>query len=203
MQAETWDDSAISELIALKTQGLSYSEIAETMGRQKRAVATKYRKLFPVNPSQSKPHANWSSQETTFLSQVASKYPRALVYKYYNSLAKEYGMPIRSAIAVSHKLWSMGQETSANGFLTVRQTAIGLGFTQTKIIGFISDGLAVEKENKIYYIKQEDLIDFLIECPEKMIGIPESGFMWFMKVLKEVRECDRNTNNGVNKDGRL
>ena len=118
-----------------------------------------------------------------------------MVYKYYNSLAKEYGMPIRSAIAVSHKLWSMGQETSANGFLTVKQTAIGLGFTQTKIIGFISDGLAVEKENKIYYIKQEDLIDFLIECPEKMIGIPESGFMWFMKVLKEVRDGDRNTNN--------
>lgn len=76
MQAETWDDSAISELITLKTQGLSYLEIAETMGRQKRAVATKYRKLFPVNPSQSKPHANWSSQETTFISSRFKISPR-------------------------------------------------------------------------------------------------------------------------------
>lgn len=188
MQAETWDDSAISELITLKTQGLSYSEIAEVMGRQKRAVATKYRKLFPVNPSQSKPHANWSSQETTFLSQVASKYPRALVYKYYNSLAKEYGLPRRTATAISHKLWSMGQESSVNGYYSIRQISIGLGFSDIKIRGFILAGLPTEKENKIQYIKAENLVNFLINNPEKLVGMPESGFLWFMKLLKEVRD---------------
>lgn len=187
---EVWNDDQTAELISLKSQGLSYSKIAEVMGREKRAVATKYRKLFPI--TQQLKQESWSSQEVAFLTQLASKYPRPLVFKYYNKLAKEYGLPDRTMVAISRKLESMGREFSRCGYLSLKQVAIGLGFTHSKIKGFIINGLEVERENGLYYIKSDHLINFLIGNPEKLIGMPESGFLWFMKVLKEVREGDRN-----------
>ena len=194
MARNTWSDEQLSDLMALKAQGKSYVEIGTILGKNHKTVKSRYyRDFLRQNPK--RPQIPWEQKEDDFLLRIAKKLPRVLTVKNYNAIAKEYGFPSRTPSAINWRLNQLGQASAGkNEYLTRSTVGLGLGFGDKRINLWILDGLKGTRYNKIIYINKSDLIDYITTNPETLKGITEFGMAWFLSLVKEVRECDRNAN---------
>lgn len=184
---ESWTEVAVEELLRLKDSKKTHAQIAEAMGRTKASIDIKYSK---IREELGQVSWTWTDEETEVLIALAETLPFSRLVVRYNQIARKKSYQKRSRTAIQNKLTSLGQSLKpSSGWYGVTAVAIGLGFSRERIRGWINNGLKHHSEGaKQFYIRNDNLVDYILSHPNCLNGISSDGIRWFIALLNEERE---------------
>lgn len=187
-RGQDWTDTEIERLLSLRTDGMSFLKISKLLGRTCNSVRSKWYLIKNVK-GKDKVCQSWSHEETELLLALAETLPRTKLLTTYNNAAVKNGFMKRSLPSISAKLFQLGQSLKPQtGWYSARAVYIGLGFSRQKMNNWIKGGLKTHKEGTNIYIRNDNLVKFILDHPTCLNGICEDGLQWFLALLKEEKE---------------
>lgn len=190
MKSQTnWTELEIEQLIMLKSQGLEIKEISKKLNRSKSAVQNKWFSIRTSDPAADKLSSSWSHEETELLIALSETLPRSILFARYNQVATSKGYQKRSLNSITLKINELGQSTAPQtGWYGTTAISIGLGFSRNRIEGWLKSGLKSHREGKNIYVRNDHLVEYILERPSCLDGITNDGLHWFLSLLQEEKE---------------
>lgn len=186
-QVRDWSDKDVEVLLTLKNEGKTHAYIAKLLGRTEAAVRRKDNRMRDLMGVRS---YRWNKDEIELLTALAETLPRTQLYARYNELAVKKGYQKRTANGINHKLRDLGQSTKPqSGWYSTGAIAIGLGFSLTKIHGWIKhSGLEYYKEGRNYYVRNDALVTWILEHRDSVDHLSLDGQQWLLALFLEEKE---------------
>lgn len=183
---EPWTEAEIERLTLLKGEGKTETEISKILGRTKSAINARWHYIKHGLGDNTR---TWKHEETEVLIALAETMPFSQLFIRYNQIAVKKGYRKRTMLSVQSKLLGLGQSITPNsGWYGISAIAVGLGFSKSRIHGWISAGLKHHVEGKNFYVRNDNLVAYILSHPNCLEGISNDGLRWFIALLNEEKE---------------